>query len=118
MSEIHRHGIDMRELDTILAEDVSFEGEIEFSKPLMIKGRLEGTVSTTSDFIVSEGAVVEAQVSGRYIDIRGRLSGNVIATDRVDLAPSAFVKGDLVAPQVFIEAGARFNGRCTMEESK
>ena len=59
MSEIHRRGIDVRELDTVLAEDFEFEGEMEFSKPLMLKGKFRGEIRATSDFIVAEGAVVE-----------------------------------------------------------
>ncbi len=71
MSEIHRRGIDVRELDTVLAEDFEFEGEMEFSKPLMLKGKFRGEIRATSDFIVAEGAVVEARIEGRFVDVRG-----------------------------------------------
>jgi len=117
MSELHRRGIDLRELDTVLAEDFEFEGELEFSKPLMLKGRLRGQVKTTSDFIIAEGAEVEARIEGRTVDIRGMVQGDVSASHRIDLMVSARVKGDLQSPVVVIEAGARFNGVCTMDEA-
>jgi len=116
MSEIHRRGIDVRELDTVLAEDFEFEGEMEFSRPLMLKGKFRGEVRATSDFIVAEGAEVEARIEGRVVDIRGKVVGNVEASERIDLSPTSRVRGDLTAPQVVIEAGARFNGLCTMNE--
>ena len=118
MSEIHRRGIDVRELDTVLAEDFEFEGEMEFSKPLMLKGKFKGEVKATSDFIVAEGAEVEARIEGRYVDVRGKVVGNIEASVRIDLTSTAKVRGDLTAPQVVIEAGARFNGLCTMSESE
>jgi len=118
MSEIHRREIDVRELDTILAEDFEFEGEMEFSKPLMLKGKFKGEVRTDSDFIIGEGAEVEARIEGRVIDVRGRVVGDIQAAQRIDLAPTARVRGDLTAPQVMIEAGARFNGLCTMPEGE
>lgn len=116
MSEIHRRGIDVRELDTILSEDFEFEGEMEFSRPLMLKGKFRGEIRATSDFIVAEGAEVEARIEGRYVDVRGRVVGNIEALERIDLASTARVRGDLTAPQVIIEVGARFNGLCTMPE--
>ena len=36
MAEIHRRGIDVRELDTVLAEDFEFDGEMEFSNCSMV----------------------------------------------------------------------------------
>ena len=118
MSEIHRRGIDVRELDTVLAEDFEFEGEMEFAKPLMLKGKFKGEVKATSDFIVAEGAEVEARIEGRFVDVRGKVTGNIEASVRIDLTSTAKVRGDLTAPQVVIEAGARFNGLCTMSESE
>jgi len=117
MPEIHRRGIDVRELDTVLAEDFEFEGEMEFSKPLMLKGKFRGEIRATSDFIVAEGAVVEARIEGRVVDIRGQVVGNIEASERIDLTSTARVRGDLTAPQVIVEAGARFNGLCTMSET-
>lgn len=116
MSEIHRRGIDVRELDTVLAEDFEFEGSMEFSKPLMLKGKFRGEILATSDFIVAEGAEVEARIEGRVVDVRGKVVGNIEASERIDLTSTARVRGDLTAPQVIVEAGARFNGLCTMSE--
>jgi cytoskeletal protein CcmA (bactofilin family) len=42
--------------------------------------------------------------------------GNIEASERIDLTATAKVRGDLTAPQVIVEAGARFNGLCTMSE--
>ncbi len=116
MSEIHHHGIDERELDTILGDDFDFEGEMEFSKPLKLNGSIKGDIRATSDFLIAPGARVEARVEARYVDARGHVVGNIVATRKIELSSTARVKGDLTAPEVVMEAGARFNGLCTMTE--
>jgi cytoskeletal protein CcmA (bactofilin family) len=116
MSEIHRRGIDERELETILGEDFDFEGEIEFSKPLKLNGSIRGMVRATSDFLIGPGARVEASVFERYVDARGEVIGDIIATHKIELSSTARVRGDITAPEVVMESGARLNGLCTMHE--
>jgi cytoskeletal protein CcmA (bactofilin family) len=43
------------------------------------------------------------------------MSGNVDASERVKIAGSAVVTGDIRAPRVVIEDGARFRGSIEME---
>ncbi|MEI8094733.1 MAG: polymer-forming cytoskeletal protein [Spirochaetales bacterium] len=114
MSEIHHRGIDERELDTTLGDDFDFEGEMEFSKPLKLNGSVRGSINATSDFLIGVGARVEASVKARYVDARGTVVGNIIATHKIELSSTARVKGDITAPEVVMEAGARLNGLCTM----
>jgi cytoskeletal protein CcmA (bactofilin family) len=42
MSDIRMRGVDEREIDTVLAPDIEFSGELQFSDPLMIKGISKG----------------------------------------------------------------------------
>jgi cytoskeletal protein CcmA (bactofilin family) len=116
MSEIHHRGIDERELDTVLGDDFEFEGEMEFSKPLKLNGTVKGEVKATSDFLIAPGARVDASVWARYVDARGQVNGNIVATRRIELSSTARVKGDITAPEVVMESGARLNGLCTMNE--
>lgn len=116
MSEIHLKGVDERELDTILAEDINFEGEMQFTKPLMIKGSFRGEIKASGDLYVGEGALVEARVDAKVINLRGHIKGNIRAHDRIELFSSARVDGDMHSPEIIMEAGAKFNGICTMPE--
>jgi cytoskeletal protein CcmA (bactofilin family) len=43
------------------------------------------------------------------------MSGSVAAGERVELAPTATVKGTLVAPAVILRDGATFNGKISIE---
>ena len=44
MAEVHIKDMDEHEIDTILAEDIDFEGHLTFKKPLMIKGKFKGEI--------------------------------------------------------------------------
>ncbi len=114
MSETQYLDVDERELDTVLAENFSFEGELRFTESLMIKGALRGDVRATGDLYIGDKAVVEARVEARVVYVRGRVVGNIVASRRIELSSSAVVEGDMTCPEILMEAGAKFNGICTM----
>ena len=53
MAEVRIKDIDEHEIDTVLAEDIDFEGHLTFKKPLMIKGKFKGEITSTSAAITS-----------------------------------------------------------------
>ena len=58
MAEVRIKDIDEHEIDTILAEDIDFEGHLTFKKPLMIKGKFKGEIASTSSLYIGEKAYV------------------------------------------------------------
>jgi len=114
MSDVRLRGIDEREIDTVLAPDIVFSGELSFSDPLMIKGHFKGEIKASGDLYVEKDALVEARIQAGNISLRGHVKGNLIAQGRVELAHSSQVEGDITTPDLLVERGARFNGICTM----
>lgn len=114
MVDVQSGAVDEETLDTILAADVDFSGELTFKEPLMIKGRVSGTVRTESDLHIDEKAVVEADIFACNVTVRGTLKGNIQATGKVELFASCRMDGDIHAANVTMEQGSRFNGICTM----
>jgi len=112
--EIRIKDIDESDIDTILAEDIDFEGDLSFRKPLMIKGKFKGRVDATSDLFVGENAVVEATIKAGTVSTKGRIIGDISATSRVELFSTAQVDGDVAAPDFVMESGCVFNGKCRM----
>ena len=115
MADLRMRDIDEHELDTILAEDIDFTGDLSFTKPLMIKGKFKGTVRSTGDLHVGEHAVVDATVEAHIVSLKGRLTGNISASSRVELYSTAVVKGDITTSDVVMESGCVFNGNCNMK---
>lgn len=116
MGEVHFKEVDERELDTVLAEDINFEGELQFTKPLMIKGTFRGDIKASGDLYVGPEALVEARIQAQVVNLRGHVKGNITASHRIELHASARVDGDMTSPIIIMEPGARFNGICTMPE--
>ena len=114
MAELRIRDIDEHEIDTILAEDIDFKGEVSFDKSLMIKGQFFGDVRAGGDLYVGEAADIEASVSARNVSLKGRVRGNISAGSKVELFSTAVVDGDITAPDLVMESGSRFNGQCRM----
>jgi cytoskeletal protein CcmA (bactofilin family) len=114
MAEVRIRDIDENEIDTILAEDIDFEGHLSFRKPLMIKGRFKGVITSSSALHIGEKAAVEATTKVGVFSSKGAHKGPITASARVELYSTARVDGDITTPDFVMESGSRFNGACAM----
>ena len=114
MSDALRKKIDEEEIDTILAEDIDFTGELKFKEPLMIKGKFTGEIKASNALYVGENAEIEAKIEADMIFSRGRIKGNISAKKRIELFSTAKVEGDITCPELVIESGAVYDGNCNM----
>ncbi len=118
MAEVRIKDIDEHEIDTILADDIDFEGQLTFKKPLMIKGKFKGEIRSESALYVGEKAVVEAKVESSLVSSKGRIKGDITGHSRVEFYSSAHVDGDISTPDFVVESGCQFNGHCNMTGQK
>jgi cytoskeletal protein CcmA (bactofilin family) len=118
MREVRIPPIDENEIDTILAEDIDFSGVLSFEKPLMIKGAFQGEIKSSSDLYVGDKAVVKAKIEANTVSNRGQIEGDVTAHKRVEFFATAAMKGDLSTPELVMESGCQYNGKCTMSRDK
>ncbi len=116
MANLRVRTIDESDLDTVLAEDFSFEGKIEFDEPLLVKGRVAGELKTDSDLFVAESARVEADIRARRVSVKGAVTGDVNAIERIELFAGAVLHGNIETPDLIIQSGCRFSGQCSMPQ--
>ncbi|MGA2764466.1 MAG: polymer-forming cytoskeletal protein [Spirochaetia bacterium] len=114
MAEVRIKDIDEHEIDTVLAEDIDFEGHLTFKKPLMIKGKFKGEIKSTSALYIGEKAYVEARTEADVVSAKGRHKGDILGHSRVELFSTARVDGDITTPDLIAESGCKFNGVCNM----
>ena len=111
--------LDEEDFDTVLAEDIAFTGNIKFSKPFMIKGKVNGSIMASSDLLIDTDAVVNADINANRILVKGRVKGNIFGKKLIFVTSAGSVDGDLTSAQVVLEPGSTFTGKCTMiKESK
>ena len=112
MAEVRIKDMDEHEIDTILAEDIDFEGYLTFKKPLMIKGKFKGEIKSTSALYIGEKAYVEAATEAAVVSSKGMHKGDIVGHSRVELFSTAQVDGDITTPDFVVESGCKFNGYC------
>ena len=97
-----------------LGVDDRLEGKLIIRSDLVVLGSIEGEVITTGDVSVEASAVVKARLECRNLSIRGRVEGEVTAQQRLRLAGSGYLQGNLRVGKLHVEDGATFNGTIAM----
>ncbi len=118
MSKDNALHIDESMIDTVLAEDINFQGTMKFTKSLMIKGKFEGQIDASGHLIIGPNAIVGASIKAGVITNYGQINGNVEGTERVELFNNAKLTGDIKTPELIVESGCTFNGSCVMGDKK
>ena len=104
-------------ISTIIGKDTIITGTIDVKGPLRIDGRIKGQVNCEDTLTIGAGGDVEAEVHCRNAAISGKVKGNILATEKVELQGKAEITGDLKTKSLVIEQGAIFCGSCNMKES-
>jgi len=102
---------------SIVAADLVVTGDLQADGVIRIEGRVAGNVASGVQILLAEGGVVEGDLRTREAVLGGEVHGNVIATERVEVQPTAAVHGDIVTPRLLIQEGGRVNGGVRMEPS-
>ena len=98
-----------------LTTDVEINGTIKFDKVLKVDGKFEGEMITSDgELIVGKTGTVKASAKVKNASIEGRLEGDIVATEKVELKHKAQLLGDLQARTLVIEEGVIFNGQCNV----
>ncbi len=100
---------------TFLGKGSQFKGIVTFEGTIRIDGRLEGEIHTKGTLVVGEHAVIEGDVSADVVISGGRVTGNIIAAEKVQLLATSIVIGTIKTPLLSIEEGVRFSGTCDAE---
>lgn len=103
---------------TFFGPNISIEGTITGSEPVVVEGSIKGTIRLTGDLRIGTKARVEATVHARNVTIEGKLTGDISADDRVELVASSTVDGNIKAPKIIVAEGARFRGNVDMGSAR
>ncbi len=101
-------------LKAYMGEDAVFNGSLTFEGTVRIDGRFEGQVTTKDTLIVGEAGRVIADINAGTIICKGKVEGNLIASQRVELHATSQVVGAVKTPSLFVEVGGILDGECDM----
>ena len=103
---------------TVIGSSIVIDGEISGNEALVIQGTVKGRISLKENLIVEGSGVIEADIETANVEVSGKVTGNISATDRVELKTDCKVVGDIRAPRILIADGAMFKGSVDMDSSK
>ena len=114
MTDIYNDFLEDADFDTILSPDIDFSGILRFEKPFLIRGKVSGEINAAGMLVIDEKAEVNANINASRVLIRGQVKGDVTARQKVEVTLTGKLAGNVTAPEIFMETGCVFNGRCTM----
>lgn len=104
------------EINALLGRGTEYEGKLTFEGRVRIDGAFKGTIFSDDLLILGDGARVEADIDVGTLIVRGgELWGEVRARQLVEIHAPGKVHGNIRTPQIFIDKGVVFDGRCVME---
>lgn len=117
-----RKSQDSGEWSGFLEQGTKLEGRLESPGTLRIDSQVKGTITSEATIILGENARADGELAGSTVIIEGRFDGAIRARHKVELQSKAIVTGEIETPDLMIEPGAIFDGRChivrTQERTK
>jgi cytoskeletal protein CcmA (bactofilin family) len=102
------------DISAFVGKGVEFKGIISYSGTVRIDGYLDGEIHTDGVLLIGEDAVIQAKITAGTIVCKGKITGDVVAKERVKLRAPAVMNGSVKAPVLSIEDGVLFNGALEM----
>ncbi len=100
------------EQTTVIAPGTAISGDMTFSGPTSVLGRLDGTITSSDCIEIGRDATVAAEVTAENVLVDGAIEGNVTARDKLQLNSTAKLQGDVNARTLIVSEGASFVGHC------
>src|SRR4051794_6665243 len=99
-----------------IGKSVVIKGELNGSEDLTIEGQVEGTIQLHDHVLtIGPNGKIKAQVFAKSVIVLGEVTGNVTASEKVDIRDKGSVDGVIISPRVAIAEGAHFRGTVDMQ---
>jgi cytoskeletal protein CcmA (bactofilin family) len=102
----------------VLSSDVEIKGNLKFSGELMFEGKLDGEIQTDGTLHLGDTAVINGNIHAQSVVLRGKITGNVSAKEKIEIKSKAELFGDIRATKLAIEEGVTFVGKTEVNPNK
>ncbi len=102
----------------MIGQSIVFKGELTGDEDLEIDGQVEGNVNLKNhQLTIGANGNLKAEVTAKNIVVIGRVTGNLVAAERIEVQATGIVDGDVRAPRLNVQEGAVLNGSIDMSPS-
>jgi cytoskeletal protein CcmA (bactofilin family) len=102
----------------VLNSDVEVKGTLKFSGELTFDGKVDGDINSDGLLTLGDNAVVKGTIDVGSVIVRGKITGNVVAKDKIELKAKTELFGDVRAAKLVIEEGVTFVGKTEVNPNK
>jgi cytoskeletal protein CcmA (bactofilin family) len=99
-------------LKNVLSSDVLVTGNLKFTGELVFDGKLQGEISTDGSLSLGENAEINGNIAATSVVARGKITGTIVAKDKIEIKAKTELFGDIRAAKLVIEEGVTFVGKC------
>src|SRR5258707_9330803 len=102
----------------VLNSDVELKGTLRFNGELTFDGKLEGDIASDGALTLGDNAVVKGSIDVGTVTVRGKINGNVIAKEKIEIKAKTELFGDVRSAKLVIEEGVTFVGKSEVNPNK
>ena len=99
----------------VIGGSLTFEGKIKGKENLLVEGTVKGDIKLPQNVVtVGSGGFVKALIHAAVIVVEGKVEGDLVGEEQIEIRRSGNVPGNIIAPRVGLEDGAQFKGNIDM----
>ena len=102
----------------VLNSDVEIKGTLKFSGELTFDGKLDGDINSEGSLNLGDNAVVKGNLNVNNVIVRGKINGNIVAREKIEIKAKTEMFGDIRTPKLVIEEGVTFVGKSEVNPNK
>ncbi len=100
----------------VIGSTIKIKGEVSGDENLLIEGNVVGSIALKGhDLTIGQNGTVEADLSAKTVKVEGQVTGDVQGEEKVVITQTGKVRGNITAPRVTLEDGAKFKGAIDMD---
>lgn len=106
-------------IECLIGEKMAVDGNVTFSGGLHIDGTVRGAVvaeGADALLVLGDKGRIEGEIRAPHVVLKGELIGDVVASAKLELGPSARVRGNIYYKVLEMAAGAQVNGQILHED--
>ncbi len=102
------------DISAFVGKGVEFKGSISYRGTVRIDGYVDGEIHTDGVLLIGDEAVLQATITAGTIICKGKITGDIVATECIKLRAPAIMTGSIQTPILSMEDGVVFNGALEM----
>ena len=102
-----------------IGQSVEIRGELNGNEDLTIEGKVDGKITLKGHSLtIGANGKIKGEIFAKTVLVVGEVNGNVAADDKIEVAATGSMLGDIRAPRVILADGARFKGAIDMDSGR